>query len=95
MSVLRGGRPLRAAAAARLLVTLGVAGYLLAVGALVALGALAVLVVLEWADTAQGPTRAAKGRWATPIVAWPRAAPARYNGASAHRALRGKPPRTT
>jgi hypothetical protein len=68
MSVLRGGRPLWAAAAARLLVAPGVAGYLLAVGALVALGALAVLVVLEWADTAQGPARAATGRGV-----WPRA----------------------
>jgi hypothetical protein len=55
MSVLRGGRPLRAAAAARLLVMLGVAGYLLAVGALVALAALAALVVLEWADTTRLP----------------------------------------
>ena len=61
MSVLLGGRPLRAAAAARLLVTLGVAGYLIAVGALVALGALAVLVVLEWADTTRLPARAAQG----------------------------------
>jgi hypothetical protein len=64
MSVLRGGRPLRAAA--RLLVTLSVAGYLLAVGALVALGALAVLVVLEWADTTRLPARAATGRGVWP-----------------------------
>jgi hypothetical protein len=44
------GRPLRADAAARLIVVLAVAGYLIAVGALVALGAFAVVVVLEWAD---------------------------------------------
>jgi hypothetical protein len=61
MSVIIGGRPFRAAAAARLLVTLGVAGYLLAVGALVAPAALVVLVVLEWADTTRQPARAATG----------------------------------
>jgi hypothetical protein len=50
MNVMICGRTIRADAAARLIVMLGVAAYLVAVGAPVALGALAVVVVLEWAD---------------------------------------------
>jgi hypothetical protein len=52
MNVMICGRPIRADAVARLIVMLGVAGCLIAVGALVALCALAVVLVLDWADTA-------------------------------------------
>jgi hypothetical protein len=52
MIVTPGGRPLTADALVRLIFVVGVAGCLIAAGALAGLCALAVVVVLEWADTA-------------------------------------------